>query len=384
MWKPKFRKDWNHASWLPCGKRGNYRQPRPVEQLGRINFRRDLVEGSSVNGRALSTYVLDFLFVVWRGCGRDESVRRLSRRAPPDPLSRLNLALRDKKAEKRGTVILDFINAARTRDFADPTCGSKLGNLEVEGVTLGGLIELACSGAAWSSRDDPSWRSWFSDLCGASPYLKRAERALARALRGEALIALAADVEVEIHGFSSKSDLDNDWNTVQENFVRRLQVCGFPKTFAYALNAALDEMVQNVWDHSGAPGGPMAAGLVAYYVLPEEAHFAVGDVGRGALASLRENPRWLQLSHSTAALEAILKDNATRKASEATGGGFRQVWKSFLDRGGMVLLSSGDGYARGFNDGTRTLESGFLSDAPGFRFCASCALNRMPDEKILK
>jgi hypothetical protein len=246
------------------------------------------------------------------------------------------------------------------------------------------MIELACTGAAWVGRDDPSWRSWFTDLCGVNPYLKRAERALERALRGEPLIALAADVEAEIHGFSSQSELDNDWNTVQENFVRRLQACGFPKDFAYALVAALNEMAQNVWDHSAPRDKPMAAGLVGYYVLPGEAHFAVGDIGRGALASLQENPRWQDLPHSTAALEAILRDNATRKASEAMGGGFRQVWKSFLDRGGIVLLSSGDGYAKGFNDGSRTLESGFLSEAPGFRFCASCALNRMPVEKIVK
>jgi hypothetical protein len=281
-------------------------------------------------------------------------------------------------------VILDFLNAARTRDFVDPACGSKLSDLDIEGITLGGIIELACAGTAWVGRDDPSWRSWFTDLCGLNQYLKRAERALERALRGEPLIALAADVEVEIHGFSSKSDMGNDWDTVQENFVRRLQTCGFPKTFAYALVAALNEMVQNVWDHSAAHGEPMAAGVVAYYILPGEAHFAVGDLGRGALASLRENPRWRDLPHSTAALEAIVNDNATRKASEATGGGFQQVWKSFLDRGGMFLLSSGHGYAKGFYDGSRTLESGFLSEAPGFRFCASCALNGMPSEIILK
>ncbi len=281
-------------------------------------------------------------------------------------------------------VIVDFQNAARTRDFVDPTCASKLSDLEIEGVTLGGAVELACTGASWIDRDNAAWKSWFSDLCATNPYAKRAERALARAVNGEPLVALSADVEVEIHGFSSKADLGNDWHTVLSNFVRRLQASKFPTNFAHALSAALDEMVQNVWDHSAERDAPMAPALVGYHVVPGEAHFAVGDLGRGALASLQENVHWRTLPNSTAALEAILKDNATRKASEETGGGFRQVWKSFLDRGGMILLSSGDGFAKGFNNGSRILESGFVRKAPGFRFSASCTLNKPPAEIILK
>jgi hypothetical protein len=189
---------------------------------------------------------------------------------------------------------------------------------------------------------------------------------------------------MEMHGFSSRNDLSDSWNNVQENFVKSAQACGFERDFAYALTAAFDEMVQNVWDHSAARGDPMAPAVMGYYVTPGEVHFAVGDIGRGALATLHENPLWSQIPSSTAALEAILRDNATRKASEPTGGGFRQVWKSFLDRGGTVILSSGDGYARGFNDGSRTVESGFLRGAPGFRFSASSFLRGMPTEKPLK
>jgi hypothetical protein len=187
-----------------------------------------------------------------------------------------------------------------------------------------------------------------------------------------------------MHGFSCREDLNGDWGNVQENFVKRAQECGFECDFAYALTAAFDEMVQNVWDHSAARGDPMAPAVMGYHVNSGEVHFAVGDIGRGALTTLHENPRWSLLPSSTAALEAILRDNATRKASEPTGGGFRQVWKSFLDRGGTVFLSSGDGYARGFNDGSRTLESGFLRGSPGFRFSASCSLRGTPAEKPLK
>ena len=281
-------------------------------------------------------------------------------------------------------MIIDCLNAARTRDFVDPGCDRRLSDLQVQGITLGGAIELACAGSSWPQRDHPAWHSWLTQLTFDHPHLQLAERAMSAAIRRDPLTAVRADVDVEMHGFSSRDDLGDNWDNVQENFVKRAQACGFGRDFAYALTAAFEEMVGNVWDHSAPRGDPMAPALLGYHVIPGEVHFAVGDIGRGALVSLHDNPRWSSLPTSTAALEAILRDNATRKASEPTGGGFRQVWKSFLDRGGTVFLSSGDGYARGFNDGARTLESGFLRGSPGFRFSASCFLRGVPGEKPLK
>jgi hypothetical protein len=125
----------------------------------------------------------------------------------------------------------------------------------------------------------------------------------------------------------------------------------------------------------------MSLGWVGYNIVAGEVHFAVADIGRGCLASLRENPRWDGLENSRQALEAILWNHGTRKVDSAAGGGFKQVWKSILDRNGTVALQSGDGYAKALViTGAREQRTGFRNFLPGFRFSASCSLKGLPTE----
>jgi hypothetical protein len=71
------------------------------------------------------------------------------------------------------------------------------------------------------------------------------------------------------------------WQEYKEAFVRRLQSAEFPRDFAYAISASFAEMVENVPDHSLSTPGTMAPSLIWYWIIPEEVHFSVADLGRG-------------------------------------------------------------------------------------------------------
>jgi len=61
---------------------------------------------------------------------------------------------------------------------------------------------------------------------------------------------------------------------------------GFHRIFAAQFAAALEEMVGNVYEHSGRP----ASGIAAFRVGDGEFEFVVADEGIGVLESLRSGP----------------------------------------------------------------------------------------------
>ena len=89
----------------------------------------------------------------------------------------------------------------------------------------------------------------------------------------------------------------------------------------------------------------MSPALIGYHTQPGVVDLSVMDLGRGVLASLRENPKWAWLSNSREAIMATLEKGATRLTFHATGGGFRQAIKSVVDRNGLMRVASGDGAA---------------------------------------
>lgn len=176
--------------------------------------------------------------------------------------------------------------------------------------------------------------------------------------------------------------LDSAWIEFQRMFVERLKRCGFQPGFANALCAAFVEIAENVPDHSAERDAEMAAALVGYFVAPGEVHFAVGDVGRGVLASLHENPRWAGLRNSRQAIVATLEQGATRKPEHPEGTGLRLALKSFVDRNGILSISSGDGTAHVGRDGNgRCLTSGFSHWLRGTCVAGSCLTHGMPTER---
>jgi hypothetical protein len=66
------------------------------------------------------------------------------------------------------------------------------------------------------------------------------------------------------------------------------------------------------------------------------------DSGRGALASLRSNAAWQNLSNETDALDAILTRGASRRAENSFGDGYRELFRAIIDHEFQILLWSGD------------------------------------------
>ncbi len=174
------------------------------------------------------------------------------------------------------------------------------------------------------------------------------------------------------------------WSEFQQGFVRTAKSFGFEPGFALALSAAFGEIAENVPDHSAPTDCEMAAAIVGYFIAPGELHFAVGDLGRGVLASLRENPLWASLKDSRNAILATLEQSATRKAEHQEGTGFKLALKSFVDRNGILAVSSGDAVARvGRDKDGRHVVSGFAPWLNGTCVAASCFMKGTPTERAI-
>jgi hypothetical protein len=107
------------------------------------------------------------------------------------------------------------------------------------------------------------------------------------------------------------------------------------------VSSVLAEMGDNVVWHAPASRDAPCRGVAAYHVTEQTVCFSVADDGRGFLQSLRTNPQWHHLKTEREALEAVLFRHATRRAGEATGGGFTVLYNKLLSVNGSVLIRSG-------------------------------------------
>lgn len=123
----------------------------------------------------------------------------------------------------------------------------------------------------------------------------------------------------------------------QEEFSRRLRAKGLSRYFAAGLTGAFDEMASNAVEHSLAAIPPVACLQVTdtYWA------FSVTDVGRGALASLRSNPKFESLKSGFRALRLALKEGVSRHPDRGRGRGFSIVFKALVDRSATLRFRSG-------------------------------------------
>jgi hypothetical protein len=170
---------------------------------------------------------------------------------------------------------------------------------------------------------------------------------------------------------------DLTWEQCLERFRRSLRDNGkFPAKLAAGLAGTFEEMVSNLLEHSGADEQHPAPGVVGYKVGLRRMTFAVADVGRGVLASLRTNPRWTALTNSLDALIAAICEQATSKHWLSHGDGFRQVHKTLADLSGTLRFRSGDGVLTLDGRGTaRQRVKSRAAAAEGFQLAVSCALD---------
>lgn len=144
----------------------------------------------------------------------------------------------------------------------------------------------------------------------------------------------------DIFNIRTRDDLKStQWIFFCDRF-RRTASRGKQSRAVLAVTSVLREMADNVI-HGYQDGTEPCAALVGYHVTPEGLAFSVVDDGCGFLASLRRRTMWHDLRSENEALDAVVSKQATSRANQTGGGGFKQLFNGLLDLNGLVVLRSG-------------------------------------------
>ncbi|HTU32912.1 MAG TPA: hypothetical protein VMF66_03825 [Candidatus Acidoferrum sp.] len=231
------------------------------------------------------------------------------------------------------------------------------------GLSLVAAVELACIAAHRETEKDdprltlrvPNCAAW--SLVKAARWPERSHRARLR----------DADLAVVV---LPRCGNDPWWSQCIRDLLTELKGNGFPPKLAGALTGAVAEMADNVWLHSNAH----SPGLVAYQIRRRRFAFSVADVGVGVLASLRENPRYRQLSSSMEALRAAIEPGVSR-FGDSGGMGFPSLLHALADLWGTARIRSGEaGLLLDRRRDRRRKQLVYLPNLPGVHVSARCSL----------
>jgi hypothetical protein len=250
---------------------------------------------------------------------------------------------------------------------------SQIAGVNPSGFSIGAIIELACLRSAFSVEHGQFLDDWAqsSDVLqsafGAFKMGQFPSRKDMWASRGVEFFPLRGQnwaADVNYHPFESR-------------FCKSAKSAGFGSK-AVALSGAMFEMADNVFQHSGTD-----AGILGYHVSDGHVAFAIGDVGKGVLASLRENTAWMGLRNSKEALVAIIKNHASRRSHGGDGEGFKEVFRSLVDLNGIIELASCEGRVRVINAPLgRNATTQFTGACPGLQLSICCSLSGEAKERI--
>jgi hypothetical protein len=131
---------------------------------------------------------------------------------------------------------------------------------------------------------------------------------------------------------------DTHWTAFQVAMHKALLAAGFPSLFARGLVGAMDEVQNNIHDHSEA----VDTGLVAYRVTADRVEWIVADKGIGVLNSLKSGA-FPSIADSGEALKVALTDGRSRFGpGKGRGYGFRELFKALSARQGSLRFRSDD------------------------------------------
>lgn len=180
---------------------------------------------------------------------------------------------------------------------------------------------------------------------------------------------------------------DKEWWEFLSRFSTAAEETGIERTYSKALASAFHEMADNVVQHAAKKGGAVPANITGWHTANGIAAFVVLDAGRGIRASLAENSSWAHLTDDGEALRSVVCQQATRKAVNIHGDGYRTVVKNFVDRNGCLSVRSGAGELAA----TGTLSEGIIRSSPypvftGTRVAAWCAphASSFQNEQVVK
>jgi hypothetical protein len=216
--------------------------------------------------------------------------------------------------------------------------GAGLPRIAFEGCSLPAALDLACALPEWERQ-------------GLSEPLDLVKRwAPNDHLIGEAVSALSGNrrriglneaPSVEFSPLGTRDALDEEAFGFFDRFRRALDRHGKFGHLSRGIAMSMREMADNAIQHSGADDRHPAAGAMAYEVREGAATFAVVDIGRGVLQSLRTNPAWFGLSNDPDALDAAVRSAASRRQGQGAGTGFSALHRALADLSGRLRFASG-------------------------------------------
>jgi hypothetical protein len=242
----------------------------------------------------------------------------------------------------------------------------------VSGFTFGAAVEFA----AWAHENETEesrpilekWRSEHPIYAEASSLLRGANVPASyqphhRALRGLRPIR------------SAQSVTGDAWYQFLERFAAALKAAGFSNGWNQAMAQVFHEMADNTVQHSELGTTEPINGIAGYSVQERRMAFTVVDVGIGALNSLRDNPRYAEVSNGREALDLIAHDKASRRTDQdGPGGGYSALFLKLAAMDGIIRLRSGDGVF--MMEGTLGCSAiaRSLHTAPGFTISVECKI----------
>jgi len=135
------------------------------------------------------------------------------------------------------------------------------------------------------------------------------------------------------------SEDDTKWVGFGLAVQRAATAAGFHHQIAGQFVGAIEEMVSNVYEHSGAP----STGTVVFRAGSDGFEFVVADDGIGVLKSLRSCADYRTVTDHGAALRLALRDGVSRFGPAAKrGNGFRPIFVGLANLSGSLRFRSGD------------------------------------------
>jgi hypothetical protein len=201
-------------------------------------------------------------------------------------------------------------------------------------TSLGPLLELLYL-AAGGRLPSPVGSGWLADN-GASPMIS--------ALRdNHECWVKASDRRM---GFiqANRSARNADTDTLLISFLMDAQraardIAGLPGSTPGQLVAAMEELENNIHEHSEAPH----TGILAFWAMRGVFEFVSADRGIGILKSLQRSSIFAGLQDHGRAIQAALSDGTSRFGSDSgRGHGFRPIFLGLANLQGSLRFRSGD------------------------------------------
>src|SRR5208283_1358359 len=175
---------------------------------------------------------------------------------------------------------LDSAFAADIRELASSDESLSLAFGSPTHVSIGGVVEVACIKSVC-----PAWLRTLLDRWAKScPALNSAFLSCETG-KLPSTADMWASRGLEFFPIRGKNwARDVNYHPFESRFRKAANEAGFGRK-ADGLTGALFEMADNVAQHSGSESSCPAPGLIGYYVCDGHVAFAIGDRGRGVLAS---------------------------------------------------------------------------------------------------